>query len=425
MMQKMLPVLGGLIVGLAIGIFVAGQLPGSGDEELSSVREKRESEEAEKAGSPAEVSRVPRPEEDRLSKEVEETSAPLPSDQLIGPALERHARDGIARGWRSKRQDEIPPAQLEEGFLSFVETVMKLPEAIGAGLAKAQTEGESWEEALAAGDATRLLVLGDEKNISPPWELLEDEKRLEDFFRPRHGEKLIDLSGDPREIAEKLEDGATLEFGAGVFDLGPFVQALRLKRGGDQADLADLTIRGAGMDNTLLVLSSEFSPPGHLDRLRIRDCTVHCKDHYLFDQRRGAVVLDCERVRIVGFDMGAGGSSMFNAKQGLASMKHCQILGGYSRAPVGFGNLYDVRSSANGSRFEGCLIREIEIGSHLRGHHLFVNCRLEDILDRASRFEKNEAIRLVGTQVSHFERRPVRHDLNDLFPDWMNRMSRN
>ncbi len=347
---------------------------------------------------------------------------------LFSQALMDHAIQGIKDGWSKSRQEEISRDKLTAGLKRFKDTVLRIPLTIGEALAQEQNDVEKWNRAIREGNGVDLLEAADKSSTAPPMSLLEDKEQVEKFFLSKNPEKLIQLNSDKRKMAESLTDGATLEFGPGVFDLGALQRVLRMKRSG----LRDLTIRGAGMDQTLLVLNSDLSPGGHIERLHVKNCTIHCNNNYLFDQRRGVVTMEAEFVRVVGFDMGAGGSCMVSANQSFLYFRHCRIEGGYSRAIVGSGNLIDVRSEGLVSRFEDCRMSHISIGAGGRGNHLFVGCNLVEILDSPASWARQKGIQLIDTRVSHFQRyvegaerlKSLKFDLNDLFPDWKKKMKR-
>jgi hypothetical protein len=71
--------------------------------------------------------------------------------------------------------------------------------------------------------------------------------------------------------------------------------------------------------------------------------TIHCGDNYLLQLRRNFTVR-LERCRLVGFDMGAGGSKAFAGDAGAVLVSACRIEAGFGKSP-GFGNLFDVRGA--------------------------------------------------------------------------------
>ena len=61
---------------------------------------------------------------------------PPQAEGLISSALERHAVEGIRRGWGEVRPGgEIPEAKMSEAYGLFVELVMSSPAAMGRRLA--------------------------------------------------------------------------------------------------------------------------------------------------------------------------------------------------------------------------------------------------------------------------------------------------
>lgn len=338
---------------------------------------------------------------------------------LVSAALRELALDEITKGWKEIRQETIPESTLASVYSRFESGLAPLARDLGRRAAEALNDNEAWDRSLAEGDAVTLLKQAEKHAQPPPFDFLRDGKAIESFFKPRHGEHLVSAAS-----REAIEDGSTFEFGPGVWDLSEFNSAMAKTEGA-----ADVTIRGSGMDNTLLVLRSDLSPRGNIERLRIRDCTIHCNDNYLFDQRRGVVTMECERTRIVGFDMAAGSSCMIGAWRGsLLRMVDCRIEGGYGRADVGSGQLFRVDHEGVASRFDRCLIRQVQVYPD-SGHHSFDACTLDEILDGKS-FSNQKGIQLVDTRVTHFRHvdpetqryRKVRHDLNDLFPDWKKRL---
>lgn len=70
----------------------------------------------------------------------------------------------------------------------------------------------------------------------------------------------------------------------------------------------------------------------------------NCNDNYLESIRTGSYTLRLERCRVIGFDMGAGGSDMLSGSVGAFFASDCRIEAGYGRSP-GSGNLFDVRGA--------------------------------------------------------------------------------
>lgn len=88
------------------------------------------------------------------------------------------------------------------------------------------------------------------------------------------------------------------------------------------------------MDQTLLVLDS-ISFNVALGRFTLRDCTVFVPSGAAFDLRTEAALLRFERVRIVGYDCGSGGSCTFATAATMMWLSDCQILGGFGQHSVG------------------------------------------------------------------------------------------
>jgi hypothetical protein len=419
--------LGGIVFGVVVGIGLGAlgmSLFGSDTEpEISSSSLNDDAYSAERQASRRSV--TPRADvtpRDKAAPPGGRDAKSPDDDSLISPFLLAFARSEIAAGWAEHRQDEIPEATVERGLGQFDEGVRALPRSLGKSLAEQATKDEVFDRALQTGDGVSFLAILGERGERPALEIIEDEELWNSFFTPMHDEVLLPTG---RERLRQVEAGTTIELGAGVYDLSRFLNAWRGRQ-----DIVDVRIRGAGMNATMIVLKSDVSPDRTVQRLKISDCTVNCNNNYFFDHRHPGTVMTVEGVRIVGFDMGAGGSCMMGCRQLMMDFRRCEILGGYSRAPVGFGDLFDVRSTGHLARFDDCTIRHVELGSHNRGTLFFRNCRLDQILDNPKSLTAERGKHFENCSISQFQRvNPetresvsVRHDLNDLFPNWKDRI---
>ena len=206
--------------------------------------------------------------------------------------------------------------------------------------ARSQVRAELAKERAAQEDLARggtMAFLKELKSdFNPPWVMLGSDEAFGALFE--HKSKGVDVEGGDLKGTSTVGDGDVVRYSAGQFLLPVRSLFNRLEMP------KDLVFVGAGMDETLLVLESELSPRGDVHGLTFRDMTIHCNDNYLHDLRHGPFTLRLERCRVIGFDMGAGGSSMLNGRVGAFFATDCRIEAGYGRAP-GFGNLFDVRGA--------------------------------------------------------------------------------
>jgi len=142
-----------------------------------------------------------------------------------------------------------------------------------------------------------------------------------------------------------IADGSTITFPGGLHDwrfshtrVGPFPE--------------DLLVVGAGMDKTIVRLD-ELSARDAVRSLTFRDVTIDCGNEYFCDLS-DAVTLRFERCRVVGFDMGAGGSVMLSAGSAAFFASDSRFETGFSRTTPGFGNLFRVGSGLL-ARMQGCV----------------------------------------------------------------------
>ena len=155
------------------------------------------------------------------------------------------------------------------------------------------------------------------------------------FERRTSGPRLTDQTWSPRE---PLEDGSTVLLASGIhrWDVAGYQHRASFPE--------DVLIEGNGMDETLLVLN-ELSSRKEIRSLTFKDLTIDCSNNYFTDLRRDEpVTISMENVRVVGFDMGAGGSVMLAARTAAFYAKNCRFEAGYARTQAGHGNLFRVRS---------------------------------------------------------------------------------
>lgn len=344
---------------------------------------------------------------------------------LFSEALIAHAREELAAGWRQERSDEMPPALQAEGMQSFEQQVLALPRSIGWKLSRRETQREQALEDLRTGGVFAALERLDAGDTGPMLELVRDRPRFEAFFAREAAER---STNGPLRIAddEPPEDGVTLTFPAGVFELEDF-----LRKWSAREPLArDLTLSGAGMGFTLFV-GGDFSCSSRLRNLRLRDCTIFSERGGLFDLRREAASVALERVRLCGFDTGAGSSSALDTQELAIHLVECEIAGGYGRSPT-FGKLFDVRTDALLARFDRCTISSLRIAVPLLepgATVVFSNCTLRDILDDAlADAEKRPGVLFDACSFTRSSAQPgdaaPRKDLNELFPNWRNELQK-
>jgi hypothetical protein len=350
------------------------------------------------------------------------------SDDLIGEALRAHAREGIALAWSRARNETIPDEDLALGMAQFEEFVLSIPYSIGTQLAEQRTRSEMLAADARRGGAFTLLEKLDAGEGAPVLSLVHDTAAFDALFvreAPEHG---VDLALAKTSSREELTDGSTFVFPAGCFLIDNL-----LERGANSVAPKDFTIAGAGMDATLLVLDEDLGSRGPIRNFTLRDCTVHTDSNYLFDHRRGAATVTLERVRVVGFDMGAGSSCAFALGDGVVlSVRSCRFEGGFGRNP-GSGTLFDMRTDAFVARFDGTLVQHVALGfEHIRPNAtvLFANCRLENVFSWRDPFEtvdEHAGIELVATTLTLHEKaqgESLERDLDELFPGWQQRLER-
>ena len=246
-------------------------------------------------------------------------------------------------------------------------------------------------------------------------ELVSDEKRFTSMFERHVAGPAVD--GTPKQD-QVWPDGATVSYPQGVYDLRFPRAAVTLK---------DVLVRGSGMDATLVRLTGELDARGDVTSLTFEDLTIDCRDNYLTDLRRAPATIRLARCRVVGFDIGAGGSVMIQASAVAFYATDCRFEAGFGRSP-GSGSLF--RLQAGLVRLDRCLIRgpfRSLWDSGSRTTYLFCRC---DIRDAPAGAESSfttppDDVRLVECTFGYLppgvgaprEPRP----LSDINPDWPGR----
>lgn len=331
--------------------------------------------------------------------------------ELIGDALRAFAVAELRRGWSEVRGDTMPDAVLQDQLHEYESQVRTLPAAMGRSAAAEATVTERKADAFANADAVTLL--GVFEGGDPELQGFVASERFGMLFAHRGGGSAVD--GASYRQGEKLADGATLNFPAGVFALPD------LSRGNEPFPAA-VTVRGASMDATLLVVDS-LNARSAVDRLAIEDCTVFAENG-ITDLRSKPGVLSLRRVRVVGFDCGAGGSCAFYlfGKSALL-VTECRFEGGYGRAPGSYANLMDTRSLCL-ARFERCVFDRVSLsdaGNTVR----FVGCEMRELLGTQPSGSVYENCRIAPIDPKKaWDAEYRKRDLEALFPQWRERLRR-
>jgi hypothetical protein len=332
------------------------------------------------------------------------------------------AADEIRRRFRKTVHRDISEDELSEAMRALDKRARDLPAEIARELAGRELRNLEARADLASQGTLGLLANLAGGGAGPLEELVASRDAIDALFARGSPERLADVA-TPAAFAAAVGPGVTLALPAGVIELGG---ALR----GVDPFPSDVSIAGAGMDATLIVLPEAWSSGGAIERLTLRDCTVHVGGSRLFDRPQPASIR-LERVRLAGFDHGASTAGIFAGKQGLAlDARECRFEGGYGTVP-GSGALFAMPNAALVARFEGCRfermsagLARLQVGVTLR----FERCAFDGVLDDPARdAEGRRGVRLVDCEISRFDLaggRPEPRSLDRLFADWERRAVR-
>ncbi len=348
---------------------------------------------------------------------------------LFSQALVAYARDGIEAGWGQLRSDALGQERAAEGMGQFEQRVLDAPQSIGLSLARQASEREAALEDLRSGGVFALLEALEDGGGPLP-DLVRSDAEFEALFERAAPESF--LSGlSYRKSAEPFADGTTLDFPAGVFELGDITDYWPVFP-------RDVTLAGAGRDATLLVVG-DLSADERLRNFTLRDCTVFTDNEYLFDLRREAAGIRLERVRLTGFDTGAGKSCAFGTEELALLAVDSLFVAGYGRHPE-YGRLFDVRTDALVARFENCRFEGLQLDlerTRPGATVVFETCTFIDLSDYEDPRRVQEARAGIVFDSCSFQGKgrwegqpggepwePVALDLNDLFPGWRDALQR-
>jgi hypothetical protein len=296
----------------------------------------------------------------------------------------------------------------------FKEAVLQLPRKIAGESIKDKGRSEQLETSIEMGMGVDLISLADDKVFvprrdDPEWTAFDSALETRSRGREISGSRFLENKKMP------LSKGMTLVFGYGVHALDE-----RRLRGEDGLTApSDITIKGAGMDATLLQLG-DISIRGNVERLAISDLTLDCGDDGLFDLRSGSLLLDLNKVRIVRFDAAHGGCTIFDSEGLLVRAHNCKFVGGYGRSP-GHGRL--LRSGPPLARFIGCHFELIDLNlkrAGIKGRIAFEYCTFNLLYENPLEQEYPIAEFISCDFDTLLDRRTPREelqkDLTDLFP---------
>lgn len=296
-------------------------------------------------------------------------------------------------------------------------------ESIAARLVDDELAAEATRLAdLERGGLLDLLRALDDKWVAPV-ALLSSGEEYGSYFTPRASGGRVSVervNDDPRELGH----GDTVFVPAGCSLLKASLVSRVTQEG---AFPHDLTFEGVGMDRSLLVLDREFDINKDVVNLTFRDLTVDCNDNYFVELRNG-FTLRLERCRIVGFDMGAGGSTAFNGGLGAVHATDSRLEAGFGRA-AWRGNLWRMHGVLL-ARLENCtIVGPIDDVGPRNSKSLLVYDRVTfvdlEAGERSQLVTNERGVRLIDCTFKEGDpphtRRSERRSLAEINPDWVER----
>ena len=332
-----------------------------------------------------------------------------PSPPATGAAAMRDAAAAPATARTSKAT--AAPASTEELIRARADSIrvgsalridqLEAQRRDADAIARRQVEAELAAEAARLADLERGGLLDLVRKLDRDWVspqgLLTSPERFGAFFERKARGGTLD-PGRANASPDSLSHGDTIRVPAGRWPLD--VQGLN-RASRSKGYPRDLLIEGAGMDQSLLVLNDEFDVSTDVVNLTFRDLTIHADDNYVVQFRQG-FTLRLERCRVIGFDMGAGGSTAFNGRDGALYATGCRIEAGFGKSPWR-GNLWRV----NGvflARLEDCTIVGPIGDLDTRRNGLIVYDRVQFVdleAHERKKLEHGRGVRLIDCRFEH------------------------
>jgi hypothetical protein len=342
-------------------------------------------------------------------------AAAIPNDDpRFSPELREFFLAEYRAGWASLRQDEAEAARIGAGFVQFKDDVLALPRRLGEDAAKVRTAEEALAAALTGKDGVGAHRALQEGLWKPKPEDLEGAL-LDGLVARRAAGPDVDGTTVNADRNSPPAAGTTLNFGPGVHRFNPG----KLNRRDPYAVADDVALVGAGMDSTLLVFEGSTDFRAAVRGFSIRNLTLFANCDFI-DQRGEPLTLTLERVRVTGFDCGAGSQTALNSWTGaLLTAVDCEFAGGYGRSPEHGGYAIGGRSFV--ARFDRCRFERCALwhSAPSQSTILFRACTFSNVA-RDPLLDAGPTIRFTGCNVESV-RKPEDPPLpalklSDLFP---------
>jgi hypothetical protein len=345
--------------------------------------------------------------------------APRSERTSIAPSSQRVVQEHLRAGWASVRDDPMPLQLVERALTDFYEQTRRLPHEIASSLAKRETNRDEWKAKVATDGL--VAVLGGlqhrkpDNRIGPLPSFVGDASTFDEHFVRQTPEKVVHHD-EEASVSAHLVDGTTLRYPKGVFRLWRYVP--------DTSPIADdMSIEGAGMDETLLVVDNT-RVGNRLVRFRLADCTVLSWGPALVKLNQSASVM-LERVRFVGFDDAPASGDALSFHNSIALLaRECRFEGGYGDSTMTASLVFAPTASIL-ARFETCRfdrLRFLPRQVNNQATIVFDGCMFTDLLtDPSPAIARHEGLVLNDTSLELYDWAagpPPARSLEDLFPGW-------
>ena len=262
---------------------------------------------------------------DAYGKKPDERQTTIAMDEFENRVKSIAADLGVVAGKNASQRDALDAAIAQKDALTFVK-ILAIPNSVRAG-------------------ETRLQ---------------KSDVKL--FLQPSGLQAKVDGQSlvDDITIAEKFDDQVEVVFPAGSFDIDDR-WLMNVFADANQAFPTEITFVGSGKTRTRIRMNDIRLGDNDVAMLGFRDLTIDCENDGLFDKRSGSLTLGFSNVKVVRFDGGHAGCSVFSVNEGLfVHAVESDFVGGLGVNP-GYGSIFRNCRGLVG-HFEKCSFRGIDRG---------------------------------------------------------------
>ena len=264
--------------------------------------------------------------------------------QEVPADLLEEAKMKFETAFEAEYENSPSPEVTKKAMDQYKQNMATLAASLGAAAGKEAAYKDAMALALKNGDGLKFMKNYRHSRTRSITEMAVKKTHVAEIAEPEMAVNQFEgpaLAKDA-SLAKDLKKNTEIIFPAGSFEVDEQTinTLFRRARKGFPSGVAFV---GDGKSKTTLKITDMSLTDGDVSHLSFRDMTIDCDNDGLFDKRSGALTLKLTNVRLVRFDAGHGGCTLFSINEGL--IVHAQdtdFVGGFGSSP------------GNGSVFERC-----------------------------------------------------------------------